>query len=74
MSEPATDAIPFLDLRAAHDELREEIAAAVARVVESGRYVLGEELDAFEREFAAYCGTKQCVGVASALSALELSL
>jgi dTDP-4-amino-4,6-dideoxygalactose transaminase len=59
---------------AAHDELRGEIDAAVARVVESGWYLLGPELEAFEAEFAGYCGTRHCVGVGSGLSALELAL
>jgi dTDP-4-amino-4,6-dideoxygalactose transaminase len=67
-------AIPFIDLRAAHDELGAELDAAVSRVVESGWYLLGPELEYFEREFAEYCGTRHCVGVGSGLSALELAL
>lgn len=50
------------------------LEAAVGRVLDSGWYLLGEELERFEREFAAYCGTRHCVGVASGLSALELTL
>ncbi len=67
-------AIPFVDLRAGHDELRPELDAAVSRVVESGHYLLGPELEQFEAEFAAYCEVSHCVGVASGLSAIELAL
>ncbi len=66
--------VPFLDLGAARLELDGELEAAVGRVLESGWYLLGEELEGFEREFAAYCGTRHCVGVASGLSAIELAL
>jgi dTDP-4-amino-4,6-dideoxygalactose transaminase len=67
-------AVPFLDLRAAYTELREEIDAAVSRVLASGWYVLGPEVDAFESEFAGYCGASQVVGVANGLDALHLAL
>jgi len=67
-------AIPFIDLRAAHEEIGTELDAAVSRVVESGWYLLGPELEAFEAEFADYCGTRHCVGVGSGLSAIELAL
>jgi dTDP-4-amino-4,6-dideoxygalactose transaminase len=66
--------VPFLDLRAAHKELGVELEEAVAKVVGSGWYLLGPELEEFEREYAAYCGTRHCVGVASGLSAIELTL
>lgn len=66
--------IPFLDLRAGYLELKPEIDAAVARVLDSGWYVLGEEVDAFEAEFARYCGAAQCVGLANGLDALILAL
>lgn len=69
-----TSRVPFLDLRAAHEELGEEFERAVARVVDSGWYLLGPELEAFEREFADYCGVRHCVGVGSGLSAIELTL
>jgi dTDP-3-amino-3,4,6-trideoxy-alpha-D-glucose transaminase len=69
-----TARVPFLDLGAARLELDGELEAAVGRVLESGWYLLGEELEEFEREFAAYCGTRHCVGVASGLSAIELAL
>jgi dTDP-4-amino-4,6-dideoxygalactose transaminase len=66
--------IPFLDLKAPHVELRAEIAEAIARVVDSGWYILGPEVEAFEEEFAEYCGSKHCVGLANGLDALHLAL
>lgn len=66
--------IPFLDLKAAYLELQPEIDAAIKRVLDSGWYVLGEEVDAFEREYATYCEAKRCVGVANGLDALHLAL
>ena len=66
--------IPFLDLGAAYRELKPEIDAAVARVLESGWYILGPEVDAFEAEWAAYCETEHAVGVANGLDALILAL
>ncbi len=66
--------VPFLDLQAATRELRGAIDAAVARVLGSGSYILGEEVLAFEREFADYAGAAECVGVGNGLDALELAL
>ncbi|MBD3680013.1 MAG: DegT/DnrJ/EryC1/StrS family aminotransferase [Rhodobacteraceae bacterium] len=66
--------IPFLDLGAAYRELETEIDAAVARVLESGWYILGPEIEAFESEWAAYCETKHAVGLANGLDALTLAL
>ena len=66
--------VPFLDLRAAYLELKDEIDEAVARVLNSGWYILGEEVEAFETEWASYCSAKHCVGVANGLDALHLSL
>ena len=66
--------IPFLDLRAGYDELRPDIDAAISRVLDSGMYILGEEVAAFEREYAAYCGCKHAIGVANGLDALHLAL
>jgi dTDP-4-amino-4,6-dideoxygalactose transaminase len=54
--------ILFLDLKAAHEELRDELDAAYRRVMESGWYILGQEVEAFEHGFAAYCGVKHCIG------------
>ena len=66
--------IPFLDLKAPHVELRAEIDAAIARVVDSGWYVLGPEVEAFEAEYAAWCEARHAVGVANGLDALHLAL
>ena len=66
--------IPFLDLGPVHAEIRAELDAAIERVVDRGSYVLGEEVALFEQEFAAFCGTQHCVGVASGLDALHLAL
>lgn len=66
--------VPFLDLIPAQSEIATEIDAALARVVHSGQYVLGEEVDLFERGFADFCGARNCVGVGSGLDALMLAL
>ena len=66
--------IPFLDLQAAYLELQEELDAACRRVMSSGWYILGQEVEAFESEFAAYCGVRHCIGVSNGLDALELIL
>jgi dTDP-4-amino-4,6-dideoxygalactose transaminase len=66
--------IPFIDLRARDRELEGELGTSVTRVLDSGWYLLGSELEEFEREFATYCGTRHCVGVGSGLSAIELAL
>lgn len=65
---------PFLDLKAINAELREDLRAAFDRVLDSGWYVMGDELKAFESEYAAYCGARHCVGVANGLDALVLAL
>lgn len=66
--------VPFLDLQAAHEELASEIDETLKRVLRSGRYILGPELEAFEKEFAAFCGTAYAVGVGNGLDAIELAL
>jgi dTDP-4-amino-4,6-dideoxygalactose transaminase len=66
--------IPFLDLQATYLELKPELDAAVSRVLSSGWYLLGAEIQAFEQEFAAYTGSRHCIGVANGLDALSLSL
>lgn len=66
--------IPFLDMKAALAAARPGLDAAYRRVVDSGYLVLGSELDAFEQEFAAYCGASHCVGLGNGLDALTLSL
>lgn len=66
--------IPFLNLRAQVDELRAELDAAIARVLHSGVYILGPEVESFEAEWAAFCEARHCVGVGNGLDALTLSL
>lgn len=66
--------IPFLDLREAYRELKTDIDRAVARVLDGGWYILGPEVEAFEKEFAAYCEAKHAIGVANGLDALHLAL
>ena len=66
--------IPFLDLRAAYLELKTEIDEAVARVLSSGHYILGPEVEAFEAEFAAYSQAQHAIGLADGLDALHLAL
>lgn len=68
--------VRFYDLASSHQRLgiEQELRDAAVRVVDSGSYVLGPEVDAFEAEFARYCGAGHAVGVGSGLSALELAL
>lgn len=66
--------IPFLDLKGPYLELRAEIDEAIARVVSSGWFILGPEVEAFEAEYAAYAGARHCVSVANGLDALHLAL
>lgn len=66
--------VPFLDLKAPYAELKNELDEACQNVLTSGWYVLGPEVEAFEHEFAAYCGARYCVGVANGLEALHLVL
>jgi len=68
------DEVLFLDLKAAYAELQPELDAAYQRVMDSGWYILGEEVEAFEAEFAAACGAKYAVGVGNGLEALHLIL
>lgn len=64
--------IKFLDLKKVNERFRCELDAAVTRVLDSGWYLLGSECEAFEREFAAYCGVKHAIGCANGLDALKL--
>ena len=66
--------IPLLDLHAQYRQIGPDVEAAVLRVLRSGRYALGPEVDAFEQEFAAYCGADLAVGTSSGTSALYLAL
>ena len=64
--------IPFLDLQAINAQYADELKEAVTRVIDSGWYIHGIECKEFETEFASYCGTKHCIGVANGLDALIL--
>ena len=66
--------IPFLDLKAPYLELKQELDEAIARVVSSGWFIGGGEIDQFEADFAQYCGATHAVGVANGLDALHLAL
>jgi dTDP-4-amino-4,6-dideoxygalactose transaminase len=66
--------IPFLDLKDINQRYRQALIDAATRVIDSGWYVLGQEVQAFEQEFANYCGTRYCVGTANGLDALVLTI
>ncbi|HJZ85253.1 MAG TPA: DegT/DnrJ/EryC1/StrS family aminotransferase [Polyangia bacterium] len=66
--------VPSLDLKAQYAHIRADVQAAVQRVLESQRFILGPEVEAFERELAAYCGAAHAVGVSSGTDALLVSL
>lgn len=66
--------IPFLDLKEINQQYHQELKEACSRVIDSGWYIMGNELKAFEQEFAEYCGSKYCIGVANGLDALILTL
>jgi dTDP-4-amino-4,6-dideoxygalactose transaminase len=66
--------VPYFDLKAQYENLREEIAAALDRVCRNASFVLGEEVAKFEEEFAAFCEAKHCVALNSGTSALHLAL
>ena len=68
------NSIPFLDLKKSYISLKSEIDASIRRVLNSGQYILGEEVDLFENEYAEYCGAKYCVGLGNGLDALQLGL
>ena len=67
-------AIPLLDLTRQYQPLREPIQAAVTRVIESQRFILGPDVERFEQRFAEYCGARYAIGCASGTDALELAL
>lgn len=66
--------INFLDLKAINNQYQQELKEACARVIDSGWYIMGNELTQFETEFAEYCGTKHAIGVANGLDALILTI
>lgn len=68
------DKIPFVDLGTQYRSIKAEADAAVLRVFERGDFILGQDVTAFEQEFAAYCETSHCLGVANGTDALKLAL
>jgi dTDP-4-amino-4,6-dideoxygalactose transaminase len=66
--------VPFLDLRGINASCAQELKDACSRVIDSGWYISGGELEKFEKSYAEYCGTKHCLGVANGLDALTLTL
>jgi dTDP-4-amino-4,6-dideoxygalactose transaminase len=66
--------VPFLDLGRQVESMRSELDRAIGDVLDAGRFVLGEPVEAFEREFAAYCGAQHAIGVASGTDAIALAL
>jgi dTDP-4-amino-4,6-dideoxygalactose transaminase len=64
--------IPFLDLKKVNQQYSTELKEAANRVIDSGWYILGKEVESFESQFATYCTTKHCIGVANGLDALNL--
>lgn len=66
--------IPFLDLKKVNTKYRLKLIKACTRVIDNGSYIRGKEVKKFEEEFARYCGTKFCIGVASGLDALKITL
>ena len=66
--------IPFLDLNLLHESIRGSLDQAYHRVMDSGNFIMGSELEAFESEFSKYCETKYCVGVGNGLEAIHLLL
>jgi dTDP-4-amino-4,6-dideoxygalactose transaminase len=66
--------IPFLNLEPMHNEIGNEIRCAIERVYSNNWYIMGQELELFEQEYAQYCGVKYCIGVGNGLDALQLIL
>ncbi|MGA7706055.1 MAG: DegT/DnrJ/EryC1/StrS family aminotransferase [Solirubrobacteraceae bacterium] len=66
--------VPLFDTSTALEPLRDELRDTVGRVLDSGHYILGPEVEAFEREFASYCGAKHAVGVANGTEAITVAL
>jgi len=68
------ETVPLVDVRAAYRAQQRELDAAIARVVQAGRFIMGPEVAAFEAAFAGFCGTRRAVGVASGTAAIHLAL
>lgn len=74
MSMVTTQEVPLVDLSIQHREIAEEVRAGFDRVLSAGDFVLGQEVDSFERQFAQFCGVEHAVGVGTGTDALELAL
>ncbi len=74
VTRSAVESIPFVDLKAQYASIRDEVAEAIRSVLESTRFIGGEEVTSFESEFAAYCGVNHALGVANGTDALHLAL
>src|SRR5436305_9093856 len=66
--------VPFVDLQAQYRAIKDEIDEAIGRVLETSAFVLGREVEAFERAFAGYVGARECVGVSNGTAAIQLAL
>ena len=66
--------VPLVDLRRQYHHIKQDVSQAIGSVLESGIFILGENVTLFEEEFARYCGTKHCIGVSSGTDALRLTL
>ncbi|HEX8338982.1 MAG TPA: DegT/DnrJ/EryC1/StrS family aminotransferase, partial [Pyrinomonadaceae bacterium] len=66
--------VPFVDLQAQYRSIKAEVDAAVQRVLDTSAFILGREVEAFERTFAEYVGARECVGVANGTAAIQLAL
>ena len=71
---PQGSDIPLADLGSQHQEIRGEIDAVISQVIDRSSFIGGPYVDAFEREFATYCGARHAVGCASGTDALKLAL
>ena len=74
MIQTIKETIPYVDLAAEHVSIKDELLEAVKRVIEHGQFILGPEVEAFEKAFAQICGTNYAVGVNSGTDALILAL
>ncbi|MEQ6166542.1 aminotransferase class I/II-fold pyridoxal phosphate-dependent enzyme [Ekhidna sp. MALMAid0563] len=66
--------IPFVDLKAQYESIKEEIDQAIASVINQTAFIGGEVIKAFEDDFATYVGTRHCIGVANGTDAIEIAL